>query len=258
MLDYWSEKLYNLKNMKIALVGFGKMGKEIESLVSQGGVHSIVSKSLEQIDGNWDEEGLKKADVVIDFTSPEVVVENIKKVALLGKNMVIGTTGWMDHLEEIKEVVKGSNVGLVYGGNFSLGANIFFKVVAYASSLFSKYEGYDVYGYEVHHSGKKDSPSGTALKTAQEILKNFPKKKRIQSEKLDRQIESEELHFASIRGGRNPGLHQVVFDSSADSITLNHQAHGRAGFAQGAILAAEFIKDKKGFFNFEEILNEKN
>lgn len=239
--------------MKIALLGFGKMGKEIERLINESSTHQVISKSLEQKNGKWDEAGIKNADVVIDFTSPEVVLENIKKVAKLKKNMVIGTTGWYDQMKEIERIVKKSNIGLMYGGNFSVGANVFFKILAYAAKLFAKFEGYDVYGFEIHHTGKKDSPSGTAVKAAQAILNNFPLKKRIQNEKLNRQIEADELHFASIRGGRNPGFHQVVFDSPADSVTLNHQAHGRTGFAQGAILAAEFIKGKKGLFSFEQI-----
>lgn len=239
--------------MKIALVGFGNMGKEVEKLISQSGQHQVVSKSLEETDGKWDEKGIKKADVVIDFTSPQVVLENIKKVAALGKNMVVGTTGWYDQMDEVKKIVKQSGIGLVYANNFSVGANIFFKVVAFASSLFAKFGNYDVYGFEVHHSGKKDSPSGTAIRIASEILNNFPAKKTIQKDKLDRKIESEELHFASVRGGRNPGYHEVVFDCAADSVTLSHQAHNRGGFAEGAILAAEFIKGKKGFHNFDEV-----
>ncbi len=240
--------------MKIALVGFGKMGKEIDRLVKEEGTHEIVSISLAQNDGIWDLEGLKKADVVVDFTSPEATLENIKKVSSLGKNMVIGTTGWNKDLMKVEKIVQKTGIGLIYGGNFSIGANIFFNVVAYASKLFSKFEDYDVYGYEIHHSAKKDSPSGTALTIARQITDNFPLKKNVQTDKLNRQIQKSELHFASIRGGRNPGFHQVVFDSPADSVTLNHQAHSRAGFAKGAIWAAEFIKGKKGLFEFSEVL----
>lgn len=243
--------------MKIALIGFGKMGQEVGRLISESGNHQVISKSFEEKGGKWDDEGIKKADVVIDFTSPEVVVENIKKVASMGKNMVVGTTGWYDHMNEVEKIVKKSKIGLIYAHNFSVGANIFFKIVAIASKLFAKFGGYDVYGLEVHHTGKKDSPSGTALRIAKEILGNFPSKKKIQSEKLDRQIDPDELHFASVRGGRSPGFHQVVFDSQADSITLSHQAHNRVGFAQGAILAAEFIKGKKGFYNFDKVFEEK-
>lgn len=239
--------------MKIALVGFGNMGKEIEKLVNELSDHQIVSKSLQEKGGSWDEKGIKESDVVIDFTSPEVVLENIKKVASLGKNMVVGTTGWYDHMEEVKRAVKTGGIGLIYAQNFSLGANIFFRIVANAAQLFSKFGKYDVYGFEVHHTGKKDSPSGTALRIAKEILDNFPSKKTIQKEKLDRQINSDELHFASVRGGRNPGFHEIVFDSQADSVTLSHAAHNRTGFAQGAIIAAEFVKDKKGMYNFDEV-----
>lgn len=239
--------------MKIALVGFGNMGKEVERLINESGDHQVVSKSLQGINGAWDEQGINTAEVVIDFTSPEVVVENIKKVSSLGKNIVVGTTGWYNRIDEVEKMVKENNIGLIYAQNFSVGANIFFKVVAYAANLFAKFGKYDVYGFEVHHTGKKDSPSGTALKIAKEIMNNFPLKKKIQADKLDRKIETEELHFASVRGGRNPGFHQVVFDSQADSVTLSHQAHNRTGFAQGAILAAEFIKGKKGFYNFDEV-----
>ncbi len=239
--------------MKIALVGFGNMGKEVERLINESGRHQVVSKSLQEKDGKWDEQGLKEADVVIDFTSPEVVLENIKKVSSLGKNMVIGTTGWYDQMDQVKKVVKETGIGLIYAQNFSIGANIFFKMTAYAANLFAKFGKYDVYGFEIHHSGKKDSPSGTALRIAKEILAKFPSKKLIQADKLDRKINPEELHFASVRGGRNPGFHQVVFDSLADSVTLSHAAHNRVGFGMGAILAAEFIKEKKGFYNFDEL-----
>lgn len=239
--------------MKIALVGFGNMGHEIERLITESGNHQIVSKSLMEKEGDWDIEGIKKADVVIDFTSPEIVLQNIKKVAPLGKNMVIGTTGWYDQIRSVEKIVKKYKIGLIYGGNFSVGANIFFKIVGFASKLFAQFEGYDVYGYEIHHTGKKDSPSGTALRIAKEIMGKFPSKKKIQPDKLDRKVNADELHFASVRGGRNPGFHQVIFDSAADGVSLSHQAHSRAGFGMGAILAAEFIKNKKGMHIFDEI-----
>lgn len=239
--------------MKISLIGFGKMGKELAYQIKESGKHEVVSVSYENPGDPLDIKGIKKADVVIDFTSAQVVMDSIKEVTALGKDMVIGTTGWYDKMDEVKAIVKQADAGLIYGSNFSVGANIFFKIVAEASKLFSKFGGYDVYGFEVHHTGKKDSPSGTTLKIANTILENFPAKKSIQTEKLDKQIKEDELHFASIRGGRNPGYHEVVFDSPADSVSLSHQAHGRAGFAKGAILAAEFIKGKKGFYSFDEV-----
>ena len=157
-------------------------------------------------------------------------------------------------MDTVKNIVAKHKIGFVYGQNFSIGANIFFKITAYVSQLVNKFEGYDVYGFEVHHTGKKDSPSGTAKKLSQIVLENFPEKKQVQESKLDRQILKEEFHFASIRAGRNPGRHEIVFDSAADQISLFHQVHNRRGFAEGALLAARVIKDKKGFFNFNEVL----
>lgn len=205
--------------MKIGLLGHGNMGKEVERLINESGEDQIVP--------------VEQADVVIDFTSPEIVLENIKRVASLGKNMVVGTTGWYDHLDEVEKIVKDAGIGLIYGQNFSVGANIFFQIIAQAASLFSKFKGYESYGLEIHHKGKKDLPSGTALRIGREV---------------------KGLKFTSIRAGRNPGFHQVVFDSQADSITLSHQAHNRSGFAAGAILAAQFIQDKKGLHSFDEII----
>lgn len=239
--------------MKIALVGFGKMGHEVQNVITESGTHEIVSVSYEDSKDSLDKDGIKKADVVIDFTAPEAVLETIKEVTALGKNMVIGTTGWYNKIEEIKKEVEEAKTGLIYGQNFSVGANIFFKVVAFASKLFNEFGDYDVAGFEIHHTGKKDSPSGTAKKLANVIMENFSSKKKLETGRLDRQIEKDELHFASLRAGRNFGHHEIIFDSSADEIKLSHTAHGRRGFAQGAVLAAEFIKDKKGFYTFDEI-----
>lgn len=244
--------------MNIALLGHGKMGKEIERLVGESGAHRIASVSFSEAGGKIDVAGMKNADVVIDFTSPEVVLENIETVTAAGKNMVVGTTGWYERLGEVETIVKKNGVGLVYGQNFSVGANIFFKIIGYATKLASALGDYDVYGMEIHHSGKKDSPSGTALRTAREILNNSKTKKTTQTERLDRAIRPEELHFASVRGGRNPGFHEVVFDSAADSITVSHAAHNRQGFAEGAVMAAEFIKNKKGLYTFDDVLESRN
>lgn len=233
--------------MNIALSGYGNMGKEVERVVLTARKHTILPI-----------EDIKKADVVIDFTSPEVVLRNIKMAAEAGKNMVVGTTGWYDHLDDVTKIVRKNGIGLIYGQNFSVGANIFFQAVAHATKLASAFGDYDVYGFEIHHTGKKDSPSGTALRTAQEILKNSRTKKVLETGRLDRQRKPDELHFASIRGGRNPGFHEVVFDSGADSITLSHSAHNRSGFAEGAVLAAEFIHGKKGLYTFDDVMKINN
>lgn len=244
--------------MNIALIGYGKMGHEVEQLIQESGAHHVVSVSYKKATDSLDKEGIAKADVVIDFTSSEIVLENIKEIAGMGKNMVIGTTGWYDSLAEVKEITEKSKIGFIYAQNFSIGANIFFKLVGYAGSLFNKFGDYDVAGFEIHHTGKKDSPSGTAKKLASVIMENFPKKTKLETGRVDRQIEKQELHFASLRSGRNAGFHEVIFDSFADEVKLSHSAHGRRGFAEGALVAAEFIKDKKGFYSFDEVFkNEK-
>lgn len=239
--------------MKLALLGYGNMGQEVERTVREDGKHEIVSVSYRKQEDGLDIEGIKKANVAIDFTAPQVVLSNIEQVAKLGVNMVVGTTGWYEQLPKVKKIVSKYNIGLIYGQNFSIGANIFFQIVGFASSLFNKYGDYDVYGFEIHHRGKKDSPSGTAKKLSDIIMKNFPKKKRLLNTPLDRQIAEEELHFASIRGGRNPGFHEIVFDSPADQIKLSHQALNRRGFALGALMAAQFIKEKKGLYSFDDV-----
>ncbi len=242
--------------MQITLLGHGNMGKEIERLARAKGIYSV-SIALQNAGEKIDMELVGAADVVIDFTSPEIVLQNIRTVLSAGKNMVVGTTGWYEHLGEVRKLVEKSGAGLIYAQNFSIGANIFFQVVANATKLTSAFGNYDVYGLEIHHAGKKDSPSGTALQTAKEILDNSATKKILQTEKLDRQIRPDELHFASVRGGNNPGFHEVVFDSAADAITISHAAHGREGFAEGAFLAAEFIKGKKGLFTFDDVMRAK-
>ncbi len=229
------------------------MGREVENLIKESGAHEVISVSFKNPGDSLDKAGIAKADVVIDFTSPEAVMSTIKEIAGMGKNMVVGTTGWYDQMDEVKEIIKKANTGFIYAQNFSVGANIFFKIVALASSLFSKFGDYDVAGFEIHHTGKKDSPSGTAKKMASVIMENFPKKTVLETGRLDRQVRPEELHFASIRAGRNAGYHEAIFDSMADEIKLSHSAHGRRGFAEGAIVAAEFIKDKKGFYTFDEV-----
>lgn len=238
--------------MKIALIGYGNMGTEIDALAQEQG-HKIVSVSFKNMSDKLDLDGISKCDVAIDFTSADIVLSNIRQVLALKKKIVIGTTGWYDKLPKVKELVKSNKGGLIYAKNFSVGANVFFKLTKEASKLFYRYGGYDVYGYEIHHAGKKDSPSGTAKKIGDVILQNFPSKKTLQVEKLDRQIKSDELHLASIRGGRNFGTHEIIFDSNADEVKLSHIAHNRRGFAQGALLAAKYISKKKGFYSFEEL-----
>lgn len=239
--------------MKIALIGYGNMGQEIEKVVSESKTHQIVSVSYRKPTDPLDLQGIAKSDVAIDFTSPEVILKTIKQIAKMKKNIVVGTTGWYDNLTDVKKLIKKVNTGFIYAHNFSVGVNIYFKIVEYTASLVNKFPQYDIYGFEIHHKGKKDSPSGTAEKISEIIIDNISSKKVLQPEKLDRQITQEELHFASIRGGSNPGFHEVILDSQADEIRLTHSARGRRGFAEGAVIAAEFIQNKKGFYSFEQL-----
>lgn len=240
--------------MKIALIGRGKTGSEIEQLVIKS-QHHLVSVSTKST--GLDLVGIQKADVVIDFSSPDAVIDTIKRVSSMKKNMVIGTSGWYAQLDLVEKIVKKESIGLIYAQNFSIGTNIFFQVVAYTAALCHRFGNYDVYGFEIHHKGKIDSPSGTAFRIAQEVLQNFPTKKTIQTEKLDRKIKDEELHFVSARAGRNPGMHQVVFDSDGDQLTLSEQSHNRRVYAEGAVMAAEFIKNKKGLYSFDQLFQKK-
>ncbi len=239
--------------MNIALIGYGNMGKEIDTLVKEDGKHRIVSISYKKPSDQLDLSGIKSADVAIDFTAPDIIINTIERIAHVGVPIVVGTTGWYDKLSDVEKIVKKANIGLLYGKNFSLGANIFFQVVGFAAKLFGQYGTYDVAGFEMHHTGKKDSPSGTAKKLAAVIMENFPKKKTVETGRLDRQIREDELHFASIRAGRNAGYHEVIFDSASDEVKLIHAAHNRRGFAEGALLAASYIQNKKGMFAFEDL-----
>jgi 4-hydroxy-tetrahydrodipicolinate reductase len=242
--------------MNIALLGYGNMGKEIDGLIAKSKEHRVVSISYKNRSDGIDSKGLMDADVAIDFTAPDIVMENMSTVISLVIPLVVGTTGWYDKMSEVKNLVSRNKGGLIYGQNFSIGANIFFALTAYAGSLVHRFEGYDVFGIETHHSGKKDSPSGTARKLAEVLLAHYPRKKILQTETLQRKITESELHFASVRGGRNFGRHEIVFDSPADEIRLIHQAWGRRGFAEGALLAAEFIQKKKGIYDFSDVFAE--
>lgn len=247
--------------MKIALIGYGKMGKEVERVVKlrHHTVCAIIDKAdsgatHKEIDGSGS--CLKDADVVIDFTVPASVIENIRKVAAAKKNMVVGTTGWYDGITEAKQLVGQSGTGFIYSSNFSVGVNVFYRIVEAAARLINKVPEYDVFGYELHHNQKLDSPSGTAKSIAEILVKSISRKKQVQYDKLDRKINPEELHFASVRSGWIPGTHVVGFDSEADTIELKHTARSRAGFALGAVMAAEWVKGRKGFFTMNDFISD--
>jgi 4-hydroxy-tetrahydrodipicolinate reductase len=243
--------------MKIAIVGYGKMGKEIEEVAKERNL-KVVSR-IDPMAPNADfkeinEKSLKDVDVAIDFTVPETAINNIKKYANAGVNVVFGTTGWYEHMDEVKKILSTSDIGFIWSGNFSIGVNAFFRIIRDACKVMEKVPQYDPFVYEIHHNQKKDSPSGTAEMIGKVMLDNLSRKKRIVRDKLDRKIAEDELHVASIRGGTVPGTHVVAFDSPFDTIELKHTVRTRKGLALGAVMAAEWIVDKKGFFNIDDFL----
>ena len=183
---------------------------------------------------------LSDADVCIDFTEPGAAIENIKAAAAARVAMVVGTTGWYDRLDEARRMVEASGIGFVYGSNFSVGVNLMFKITRYAAELFSHIPSHEPYIEEAHHKFKKDAPSGTAI-----FLK------RIVEAEYDREVPT-----SSTRAGYIPGSHTVGFDSEADTLAITHTARSRAGFAEGALLAAKWIVGRKGFYEFSEIIDQ--
>jgi 4-hydroxy-tetrahydrodipicolinate reductase len=235
----------------IALIGYGSMGKEIEQSALANG---FVITEVFDIDKPISSGGSYQFDVAIDFSLPSAVLENVKTIAKLKKNIVIGTTGWNDLQGEIFKIVTDNNIGLVYGSNFSVGMQIFFKLTALAAQLLNNKDDFDIMLHELHHKRKKDSPSGTALSLANIILENNSNKKSINTETSHGSINPNDLHVTSTRGGEITGSHTIYIDSISDSIELNHTAKNRKGFASGAIKAAEWIYGKSGVYNFSDII----
>jgi 4-hydroxy-tetrahydrodipicolinate reductase len=239
--------------VKLGIIGYGKMGQLIEEIALKQGheVNAIIDPTRGT---KISEESLKEVDVCIDFSLPATAVENIEVLAKLGKNIVVGTTGWYDQMGQVEKIVAENSVGLIWSGNFSLGVNAFFKIIKDASKVFNNLENYDVMVHEVHHKNKADSPSGTAKMIGDRIIENLNRKDKIVTEELKRKIEENELHISSTRGGSIPGTHSVLFDSDEDTIELKHTARGRVGFAVGAVKAAEFLSGKKGFFSIDDLM----
>lgn len=236
--------------MKIALIGYGKMGKAIEEIALQKG-HEVVLKI--SIENTYDctIEHLQKADVAIEFTGPETAVENLKHCFDAGVPVVCGSTGWLQQMDEIKDYCQTKSGGFLYASNFSVGVNLFFELNTYLAKLMSNYSDYDVMLKEVHHTHKKDAPSGTAITLAEQVLNNTISKKRWINELSDNK---DALIIKSERIDPAPGTHHVKYTSPIDDIEIIHTAHNRIGFAAGALRAAEFIQGKKGIFSMKEVL----
>ena len=222
---------------KLAIVGYGKMGRLVESLAPEYGFE--VGLKLDEFNNANGEavtaENFRGIDAAIDFSVPSAVVKNVESIAALGVNLVIGTTGWQEHADAVRAAVERHNIGLVWSPNFSIGVNAFFRVVAEAAKLLAAEREYGAWAWEIHHDTKKDAPSGTLLKLV-DVMK---------SSGYQRPID-----VSSNRAGRHPGTHEIGFDSSADTITLRHTARSREGFARGALKAAQWIIGKKGFHEF--------
>lgn len=227
--------------MKIALIGYGAMGKLIRTLAEEKGHEVVLVIDDENAGLSAAElaERLKGVDVGIDFTVASAVKRNMEACMMAGIPIVVGTTGWNDSLAEIEKTVNVANGAMVFGANFSIGVNLFYRIADFAADLFAKFLEYEAFIEEQHHSRKKDTPSGTALKLKDVVSKH---------------IDVGEI--AATRAGNIPGTHRVGFDGTADQILLEHAARSREGFALGAIMAAEWIIGKKGFFEFTEIMDE--
>ncbi|WP_179415887.1 4-hydroxy-tetrahydrodipicolinate reductase [Mucilaginibacter sp. E4BP6] len=246
--------------MKIALLGYGKMGKIIEKIAIDR-KHEIVLKIDHDNLHELTAENLKKADVAIEFTMPGSVLGNIAKCFEAGTPVVVGTTGWYDELENIKQQCGQNNNTLLYATNFSVGVNIFFKINKVLAKLMNNYPYYDVQVEEIHHTQKLDSPSGTAITIAEGIIENIDAKKSwlnvltTDDNNTEDNINQNELLIESLRIDSVPGTHTVIYDSEVDSIEFKHTAHNRNGFALGAVLAAEWLQDKKGFHSVQDMFD---
>lgn len=231
--------------MNIALLGYGKMGKEIEKIALERG-HNIVLKKNEN-DGF---QGLETADVAIDFSIPTAAKENIVTAITNGVPIVSGTTGWLKDYQEVANFVLNNNGAFLYASNFSIGVNIFFELNKYLAQLMAPLKQYNISLEEIHHTQKLDAPSGTAISLANDIIAETD----YTAWKLDR-AEENTLPITAKRIEEVPGTHTVTYQSEIDNIEIKHTAHNRKGFALGAVLAAEWIADKKGLFSMKDVLN---
>lgn len=236
--------------MKIALIGYGKMGHAIEEIALQRG-HEIVLRITDENLQELTKENIKKADVAIEFTNPQSAVQNISFCLTANISVVCGTTGWLDQLKKIEEKCKEENGSFLYASNFSVGVNIFFELNKKLATLLKPYSSYNVAIEEIHHTQKKDAPSGTAITLAEEVIERLERKQNWVNETTNNE---NELSIISKRIDAVAGTHAVKYSSPVDDIEIIHTAHNRKGFAEGAVLAAEFIVGRKGIFSMKDVL----
>lgn len=223
-------------SMKIALLGYGKMGRLIEE-IAQGKGHEIVAKRTRK-EGGWKD--IERADICLDFSEGPAVVGHVRECARLGKSVVIGTTGWEEGIEEVKRIAEQLKIGILYAPNFSLGVHLFLQILDSAAKVMDAFDEYQVGGVEFHSLKKKDAPSGTAREISRRLERAMGR--------IDR------LEMTAVRLGSIPGTHEVIFDSPADTIVIRHVARSREGFAKGAIQAAEWLLGKTGFYTIDDLL----
>lgn len=240
--------------MKLALVGYGRMGRAVEGVATEEG-HEIVAR-LDDGDA-LDRKALSGAEVAIDFTLPDAALPNIRSVAAAGVDMVVGTTGWYDRLDEARAAVEDAGTGLVYAPNFSLGVQLFFRLAERLGSLVDALDAYDVHVHEAHHRHKVDHPSGTARRLAEILVETMGRKDGWKEGPPQGAPDPETLWVTSARAGEIPGTHVVGVEGPDDRIELVHEARGRTGFARGAVAAAAWIRGRKGFYTIDDMLAER-
>jgi 4-hydroxy-tetrahydrodipicolinate reductase len=237
--------------MNIAIIGYGKMGHEIEAIATERG-HKVALAIDKHNSHELNPVSLKPIDVAIEFTTPETAFKNIETCLKAGVLTVCGTTGWLSKLEEAKRIAEQHSTAFFYASNFSIGVNLFFKVNQLLANLANKHSNYDVSIEEIHHTQKKDAPSGTAISIAQIISKQLNK---YNDWSLLPEFYDDRIPIKATREGNVPGTHSVFFDSEQDQIILTHKAKSRRGFALGAVLAAEFSLGRQGFLTMDNLLN---
>ncbi len=236
--------------MKIALIGYGKMGQAIEQIALNKGHEIVLRIGIENVE-DFTIEAVQNADVAIEFTGPHSAVDNIKKCLDAGVPVVSGSTGWLAQWQEVTAYCQACNGTLLYASNFSIGVNLFFKLNSYLASIMRQYEEYEVSMEEIHHTQKKDAPSGTAITLAEQIMGQIPRKTGWVNHAT---AAANELAIISERVDPAPGTHKIKYASAIDDIEIIHTAHSRQGFAAGAVLAVAFVHGKKGIFSFDDIL----
>ena len=240
--------------MKLALIGYGRMGHAVEEVAEESG-HDVVARL--DLGDAITPTSLAEAQVAIDFTLPDAVIANAHSLAEAGVNLVIGTTGWYERADEVRTAIESAGSGCIWSPNFSLGVQLFLRLAREAGRLADVLEEYDVHVHEAHHRHKVDHPSGTAIHLAEVLLETIGRKTTWREEPAEGVPDPAVLWVSSARAGETPGTHEVALEGPADSVVLRHTARGRDGFARGAVAAAEWVNGRKGFFSIDDMLAER-